>query len=359
MLRSIFRGQQHACFVRMQRIGDLLEYMRPEFQRTVNETHVEELMRDIREDWNRLRALTVLQSISVARLADGSHYILDGSHRMTAFSRLASEMPHLRREELPVVVYHCRSNEEVLHWYARINHHLPIHPMELELAWAEKVRPLLEHIQRRYRVYLSKSTAPQCPNLHLPHIQTALQERANQLQSDALTAAGLVEDVEALHREILRRLPYQLSQNPRLEKCLQKQPEDPCFLGYWRHGEWIDLLLYRRLRGVSWETLPWTSFETSGALSGRKAIPKALRRQVWAKTNDPDRLTGKCYVCDEPLEFDVMECAHNVPHCLGGGSHLENLWPSCRSCNRDMGIRTLEEYAALLRRLRGSETDSV
>lgn len=344
------------CEVRMQPIRELLGYVRPEFQRTVNEAHVDGLVRDIEADWRSCGGLSVLQSLSVASLPDDTYYILDGSHRMAAFARLVGgALPALADSALPVVLYRCHTQDEVLHWYARINHNLPIHPLELELAWANKIKPLLELVQRRWRAYLSKSTAPQCPNVHLPHLQSVLQERAAQLQADAITAEGLVEDLEAWHREARRWREAQLRLRtfPRLEKCVAKQPDDPCFLGLFRHGEWLDLLLHRRLHGLSdWSAVDWASLAESPSSGRRSAIPKPVRREVWAKTNPAGAMQGACYVCQEPLQFDDMECAHDVPHCLGGATNVANLWPTCRTCNRDMGVRRLEDYRNWVAQLR-------
>jgi 5-methylcytosine-specific restriction endonuclease McrA len=75
--------------------------------------------------------------------------------------------------------------------------------------------------------------------------------------------------------------------------------------------------------------------------SGEK-IPTKLRRDVFAKTN------GRCAYCDTPLTFEEHEydwngkvissyspwhCDHVIPLSKGGKTVLQNLVPSCPSCN--------------------------
>jgi 5-methylcytosine-specific restriction endonuclease McrA len=59
-------------------------------------------------------------------------------------------------------------------------------------------------------------------------------------------------------------------------------------------------------------------------------------------------MTGKCYVCENTLDYDNMECSHIIAHALGGDISLDNLQPCCKSCNRDMGIMNLYEYKNLI-----------
>ena len=59
-------------------------------------------------------------------------------------------------------------------------------------------------------------------------------------------------------------------------------------------------------------------------------------------------MTGKCYVCENILDYDNMECSHVIAHALGGDISLDNLQPCCKSCNRDMGIMNLYEYKNLI-----------
>lgn len=362
--------------LRMQPASELVSScLVPPCQRVLDREHVERLRLVMRSDLAAHGSHSVLQSISIAVLPGGALYVLDGQHRIAAFS--SDEMrkdPRVMNTLLPVVSYPCADTADMMVRYAQINHHLPIHPMELEVSWVEKTKPLLEMLHRRWRGYLSRSAAPRCPNLSETGLKSALQARSSDMSDPRITGRGLTEDVDELNRLIMSRLPMQLRTvgggDPRHAKCRDKQPSDPCFLGLWRDCGWLDLVLHRRLRSdTAWDILdasgaaeplmthegrdtanrPAASCCLLPAHALRAAVPRPVRRLVWAKCNDPNVLVGTCYVCDEHLTFDAMECAHDVPHCLGGESTETNMWPACKGCNRDMGIRLLSDYRAAVR----------
>ena len=61
-----------------------------------------------------------------------------------------------------------------------------------------------------------------------------------------------------------------------------------------------------------------------------------------------DSLNGRCYVCQQILEYDNFECGHVNSVNNGGETVLNNLEPICRKCNNDMGIVNLEDYRTLV-----------
>lgn len=349
MLTSCASGaKQKKVFGTQMSVRELLGACSPAFQRTINPDHVDAIVRDVRSDWEKYHELTVQQSVTVALLRNTSTYhLLDGQHRLQAFQILSREdIAELADIRLPVVIYCCESRDEVLFWYSRINHHLPIHPLELELSWNEKVKPLLEFVTKKWRTYITKSERPVCPNVNLHSIQSVFEKRTSLLEDERITPERLIEDVVELNDEMRRRCSLYVSGNTRLQRCLAKKPEDPCFLGYWKSHEWVDFVLHRRVAGLRWETLDWHKLDCGANIAAtvRQTIPKQIRRMVWAKCNDARSVEGLCYVCSETLHFDNMECGHDMPHHLGGRAELDNLWPLCRDCNRTMGIRRVEDF---------------
>ena len=82
----------------------------------------------------------------------------------------------------------------------------------------------------------------------------------------------------------------------------------------------------------------------------RKAVPKALREQVW-RTHIGDHYIAKCAVTwctNEITPFDY-EVGHNIPHSQGGELTIQNLRPICGRCNKSMGDKyTIDEWNRLL-----------
>ncbi|GEM_PF-6888016 len=76
----------------------------------------------------------------------------------------------------------------------------------------------------------------------------------------------------------------------------------------------------------------------------RKAIPKALKDQVWNTNVAPNVTEGKCWVCKKPIHIQDFEVGHNKAVSKGGKDTLDNLKPICGTCNRSMGTRSIKSF---------------
>ena len=70
----------------------------------------------------------------------------------------------------------------------------------------------------------------------------------------------------------------------------------------------------------------------------KKAIPKALRQQVWIK-NIGEKFSGRCVTswCENKITVFNFETGHNIPESKGGRTDIDNLFPICSQCNKSMG----------------------
>ncbi len=81
----------------------------------------------------------------------------------------------------------------------------------------------------------------------------------------------------------------------------------------------------------------------------KKAIPKALREQVWIQKVGHVFET-KCCVqwCENQINAFNFQAGHNIPESKGGATTVENLAPICDRCNCSMGDRyTIDEWNQL------------
>lgn len=60
------------------------------------------------------------------------------------------------------------------------------------------------------------------------------------------------------------------------------------------------------------------------------------KRAVWDKTK------GLCYYCGIALDPFTFHVDHKDPKCNGGSNEIENLAPSCATCNTMKGGQSLE-----------------
>lgn len=76
----------------------------------------------------------------------------------------------------------------------------------------------------------------------------------------------------------------------------------------------------------------------------RKAIPKAIRNQLWKK-HFGDNIKGVCYCCKSEIDaLTHFEAGHIIASAKGGTDSVDNLRPVCMSCNRSMGTMNMDEY---------------
>ena len=74
----------------------------------------------------------------------------------------------------------------------------------------------------------------------------------------------------------------------------------------------------------------------------RKTIPKSIREKVYNKCN------GHCAYCGCELEYKNMQVDHVKSLRCGGTNELDNMLPSCRSCNHYKRTLDLEGYRKYL-----------
>ena len=77
----------------------------------------------------------------------------------------------------------------------------------------------------------------------------------------------------------------------------------------------------------------------------KKTIPKAVRVAVWNTYIGEEVGRAKCLVC-KTVDISQMRfhCAHVVAEAAGGAASVDNLRPTCATCNTSMGTRNLLEF---------------
>ena len=69
----------------------------------------------------------------------------------------------------------------------------------------------------------------------------------------------------------------------------------------------------------------------------KQRIPKALREQVWLKTNKQN-FKVKCPIswCNNEISVFDFHVGHIIPESRGGLTTINNLMPICAKCNLSM-----------------------
>lgn len=74
----------------------------------------------------------------------------------------------------------------------------------------------------------------------------------------------------------------------------------------------------------------------------KKNIPKILKDKVW-ETYIGDKLKGSCYICEKEITASNFQAGHIVSEYDGGSITVENLRPTCKSCNVKTGVFNMND----------------
>lgn len=74
----------------------------------------------------------------------------------------------------------------------------------------------------------------------------------------------------------------------------------------------------------------------------RKKLNQEERKKIYSKCN------GHCAYCGCDLEYKDMQADHVIPLYRGGADTIDNMLPTCRSCNYYKSTRTAEEFRTYL-----------
>ena len=334
--------------VLLENLNTVISYQTPDIQRLLKLEHVEYLVNDQKEEFNKYNGFSMLQSITCVDYND-KRYILDGQHRVEAFKQLKKEGYELNIN-VPLVVYSVDSMDEMKMYYQRINKNNPINPLETSDEWQTFGKVFCVWLSNTYPEYIKNvDRTCNCPYINLREMMIYIKNKKvfERCKQQGITIELFIEMVlklnDFLHMNNVNISKFQINGEipKKIEKCRKKNSVNTLYLGIWRRYEWIELILYMMVHKKGTKDIDLSIFQNV-----RKKIPKSLKTLVWNKRNNMS-LEGVCYVCTSDLNYDDMECGHIIPHVYDGGIEITNLEPICKTCNRDMGIMNLNEYKNL------------
>ena len=345
-------------------IAKLLKYAEPRVQRQLDMNHVNNMVMDQKTEYMRHECFSMMQSITVAYVREeNTFYVLDGNHRLKAFSELAAQGYAVQDVAIPVVQYHVENQSEMMDYYMRINKNMPIHPLEATNTYADYEKVLLDRFMKTFPSYIKDhGGSARCPNISLQELKRHLHAReiGSKLQEKNVSIEDLWSIIMHLNVYVQTEL-----KGRQLDPAIQKRIADcdakhnavgysTCYLGIWRKFEWLDICMFHLETGNDFsKCCEHICLQANN--HRRKRVPAVVRQEVWKKLNSNVSDTGQCFVCEQDLLFPDMECGHIHAHALGGVESIDNFMPVCKTCNRDMGIMNMLEYKTLLINMLGAK----
>lgn len=336
----------------------LLKYAEPRVQRTLNTDHIKHMIDDQKTEYEKHNCFSMMQSITVAYvMQEKEFYILDGHHRLKAFRELGNIGLPIADIELPVVQYNVSDQAEMIAYYTRINKNMPIHPLEVSLTYVDFEKVFVERFTTTFAPYMKHhGGSVKCPNISLQELKKHLLAR--EVGSKLKDLRKNIDDFWNILLQFNDYIGKELK-GKQLDATIKKRIDDCeakthnaniCYLGIWRKFEWLDILLAHVENDESFQVCCEKVCCQAANVTNikRKRVPAIVRLEVWKKLNNNISDIGQCFVCEQDLLFQDMECGHIHAHALGGTDTVDNMMPVCKTCNRDMGIMHMLEYKTLV-----------
>jgi 5-methylcytosine-specific restriction endonuclease McrA len=328
------------------------QYKIPSFQRIINDSKVNEIMRVQEENVRKRGNFSIFQNLIFVELNatnDKTGYLIEGQHRFSAFQRLYYE--GFRNQLIPITIIQCNSHQEMKEIFLEINQNTEM-PEYILNDFEEK--PLVDQIFNYfYNAYprVWKSTkSPQRPFMKDSHFQDAIAYLIKQFQAYNLEVPNLIELIELEHEYIqsLELLPYLSSKSKNPEKIISKCRDMRCYLGLfpnynaeWKYKWARDCFI----RATNIQPPEEKITRKLKQYRRKKTIPSSLKTAIWKKYIGADKGVYPCWCCED-AEMDKREfhAGHVIPESKGGPSSIENLRPVCASCNLSMGDRHMMDF---------------
>lgn len=333
-------------------------YKIPELQRLVDKDHINCMVRDQIDEYTKYGKFSILQSFTVAYLKEEDiGYILDGQHRVAAFSDLEGRGYNLNDVVVPIVKYNVDNIADVNDYFFKINKHSPIRPIGNLVASEKILSQLILDNFKHYFKYKEQGSKCNCPYISILEFSENINVRniTDKLQKCNKSVKDLWNSILEVNTFLDSISNKQLDAviNKKFIDCKKKADKEecrPCYLGVFRQFQWLDMAIYSLINGKKVSSFGAKYYTDTMRTNKRSDIPYSVRIQVWKKLNKNICDNGFCYTCNKELLYSDMECGHIIAHALGGNALLDNLMPVCKSCNRDMGTMNLEEYKCIVQK---------
>lgn len=292
----------------------------PVCQRSIIEEHVAEIVAFQKQYFAKMFHYLFLNCIQYC-IVDRKWYCVDGQHRYASLKFL-NDLPDWK---IDIEITHCKDIAEMHDIFRILNTNTPVPEfLKMEEEPLFVLNEFKRYMQKKYAPYVSSSSRPQRPNIHLDTFIDKMREKQPPARLDELIE--WVETENAEHREYLLK-----SNNEQCQKLMEKingttktRNGDKFYLGCF----WLD-------------SIP-------------NKISSITREKCWdmwyneCKENQLiDCQNAPCYLCMSPITFRTFEAGHIKSHANGGTNKVENLRPVCNKCNKRVGPKNMDEYLLL------------
>lgn len=315
-----------------------ITYNIPDIQRGAgtaeSQQHIDNLYASYNDYYTTHGEYVIPASISICTTRDTSEYLLDGQHRLSALRRLSMDYPE-RKLEILVDYYECDNYEDL---YKQINNVIPNNITKMEKNVYKIINELEKKFEANFKDYIVKTDKPRVPHINVKKLLEYINDENVIDRANIVSSEDFWDRIIALNRFYAGMSEAQFTawKITNISSALNiiRGKKSQLYLGLYKNFEWVGMIIAANTHGITYDKMH--HYDSTY----RPKITKKLRNEVWGTK----LIAGACYVCASEITNTEFECAHIVPVCVGGATTKENLRPTCRGCNRDMGVMNLEDY---------------
>ncbi len=299
----------------------------PYIQRSLKQERVNELYEVLLDYYDEYGYVHDLNSIHIGKY-QSEYFILDGQHRYNAYKRFFENEDSIFTKETDknfsvlVTMYNCLEEGEYEKIFDDLNtNYISTTPLVLTEDEKKKKKVLVEFFDTNYKKYVeSESKSPRFPNADRDEIiNDLLKTYPTKKSSEIINEFYKMNEMIGKDLEI--RLPEKYERIKNKIAGIKKYEGKELFYVYKIHFE-----------------------KESEKKHKRKSVPDAVRNTLWISVFGHNMI-GQCYCCNGEVHFiQNYEASHVVSVAHGGSDNIHNLRICCKSCNRSMGVKNLEDF---------------
>ena len=311
-----------------------------EIQRKIDIDHLNELIQYQKNYYKKYNEFIFPNPIILCKIND-KFAVIDGQHRIQCIKTLFNEYNIDFNIMLSIITIDNINEYDEL--FLSVNLNKPVVLFKNITDWKTVGKYIEEYFLKNYNIYNKNSENPRIPHINFQNMLKYINEN-NIIEKCNLNKDEFINEIIELNNYysgingLSKFTEYIQNYSTLLNKCKEKQPNNPLYLGIYKNFEWIESIVYKINNKLQYHQMNHISLKYNHI-----KIKKPLKKLVWTSFNDKS-LEGKCYVCSRNIDYDTFECGHIISVFKGGTTTLTNLKPICSSCNKDMGVHNLEEY---------------
>lgn len=316
---------------KLVRVSEIISRLNiPSFQRLINEEHVDSIYQGIKEEIEN-KTYVFPGTIIICETDRKISYIVDGLHRITAFTRIYKNLKI--DAQICINIISVKDEEHAYRVFRNVNNTMRVYEMPAGISIVIP-NQIVAYFKGKFPKFFKPSM-----NCKRPHLnETVFTEAMGKIleKHSELSATDIITTLENYNKTLAVLSPEDFWKKGKLssvEAALKSAREKGgLFFGVFEDYQWLYELF---------DIEEKDEIREEKTAKKRENIPKYIKTQIWNKYVG-NRFQVKCPVCKtNAISAHNFHAGHIISDKNGGKTDIENLRPVCASCNQSYGSENM------------------